>query len=81
MLAIDEKLGQLYHRGAQAISQLCLQLSVPKQIQLVVFDHVRPQDLLHLLAIVKRFPHDTRSRRVHYHFTQFLLYVRLQPTM
>lgn len=77
MLSINEKLRQLYHRGAQTISQFGLQLCVAKQVQLVVFDHMRPQNLLHLLAVVERFPHDTGGRCVHHHFTQFLLYIRL----
>lgn len=79
VLSIDEELRQLYRRQAKAIPQFRLQFRVAEQVQLVVLDHVRPEDLLDFLAVVEGFPNDARGRRVDDHLAQLLLYVRLKP--
>lgn len=78
MLPVDEQLRQLNHRGSQTIPHLGLKLHVAEEVQFVVLDHVRPQDLLHLLAIVERLSDDAGGRRVYHHLAQLLLDVRLK---
>lgn len=78
VLSLDEDLRHQNGVALHPFPNLLLRLRRHEHVPLLELDHQRPQDLLHLQALVIRLPDDTHGRRVNDDFPGISVLVSLR---